>query len=330
MHPSLSTGRRRLVPPLALAAFIVVLATAFAWPTSHLEPRDVPIALTGSTHFVTTTTRALDDRAPGAFDITVAPTDAEGRAMLDDNEVDGVFEEGSTGPELVLGAAGRPAVAALLTSVEDQLRGGAGASLVTDEVAAPRDDPQSAVFTAAALPTVLGAIAVGAVLASSKGSRHDRLVRTAVVAVLSGIGLTLVLDTWLGALDGSWWALAGCYALGVGGIVAAINGLAHHFGRVGLVVGAATVMLLGNPLSGATSAPEMLPGGWSALGQILPPGALTNAVRAVGFYDDNGASSSVLILGAWALVGSLLLLVGSTTRPDHRRPEPQHTEGVTT
>ena len=311
---------RRLGLPLALAAFVTLLATAFAWPTSHVDPRDVPVALTGSSTFVSTTARALDARAPGAFDITVAPSEAAGRAMLDDNEVDGLFAQGPAGPRLVLGAAGRPAVASLLVSVESEMQRGTTPSLVSYEVPPPRSDPQSAVFTAAALPTVLGAIAVGAILASGKRSRHDRLLNTAIVAALSGVGLTLVMDSWLGALDGAWWALAGCYALGVGGIVAAINGLTHHFGRVGLVVAAATVMLLGNPLSGATSAPELLPHGWSALGEVLPPGALTNAIRAIAFYDDNGASSSVLILGAWVLVGSLLLLVGSTTGSGLDRP----------
>lgn len=319
MNSFFVTVLQRLRLPLGLAALITLLATAFAWPTSNVEPRDVPIALTGSTSFVVTTTRALDARAPGAFDITVAPTEAAGRAMLDDNQVDGLFEQTDGGPELVLGGAGRPAVAQLLTSVAGEMQPRSGPSLVTDEVPPPSDDPHSAVFAAAALPTVLGAIAAGAILASSGRSRHDRLLSAATVAVLSGVGLTFVLDNWLGALGGEWWEVAGCYALGVGAIVTAINGVTHHFGRTGLVVAAATVMLLGNPLSGATSAPELLPTGWSALGQVLPPGALTNAMRGIAYYDDNGASSSVLILGAWVVVGSLLLLAGSTAGPHGSR-----------
>ena len=82
------------------------------------------------------------------------------------------------------------------------------------------------------------------------------------------------------------------------------------FGRAGLVVAAATVMLLGNPLSGATSATQMLPDGWSALGRALPPGAFAGAVRAVAYYDENGASGPVLVLTAWVLAGALLMLAG--------------------
>jgi hypothetical protein len=319
MRSTLLAGVRHLRLPLALAAFITVLAAAFAWPTSNVAPRDVPIALTGSTHFVTTTARAMNAHAPGAFDITLAPDDATGRAMLEDNQVDGLFEETDLGPRLVLGAAGRPAVADLLTSVAGEMRQGSSPHLVADQVPPPSEDPHSAVFIAAALPTVLGAIAAGAILATSRRSRRDRLLSTAIVAVLGGVGLTLVLDNWLGALDGDWWALAGCYALGVGAIGVAINGLTHHFGRVGLVVAAATVMLVGNPLSGATSAPELLPHGWSALGQALPPGALASAIRAIAYYDKSGASSSVLVLTAWALVGSLLLLAGSSAGPGRSR-----------
>jgi hypothetical protein len=310
---------RSLRLPLALAGLVTVLATAFAWPTSHLEPRDVPIGLSGSPGFVSRTTAALNSHDPGAFDITVAPDDAAGRQMLRDNEIYGLFDESGTTSRLLLASAGRPAVAQLLTGVETEMSQGRSSSAVTEEVSSPADDPRSAVFTSAALPTVLGAIAAGVILGLTKRSRLDRLLSVALVAAVSGLALTLVLNTWLGALSGDWWTLAGCYALGVGAIISAINGLSNVFGRVGLIATAATVMLLGNPLSGATSAPELLPRGWSALGQVLPPGALATSLRDIAFYDGNGASSPVLALAAWAMVGTLLLVAGPATSLRRRR-----------
>lgn len=44
------------------AGFIVVLATDFAWPTSNLEPRDVPIALVGSLLLLVGSTNGSDRR----------------------------------------------------------------------------------------------------------------------------------------------------------------------------------------------------------------------------------------------------------------------------
>jgi hypothetical protein len=59
-------------------------------------------------------------------------------------------------------------------------------------------------------------------------------------------------------------------ALAVGGTVA---GLAALFGRAGAALGALLVVLVGNPLSGVASAPELPPEPAGAIGQMLPPGA---------------------------------------------------------
>ncbi len=318
---------RSLWLPLGLVGLITVLVTAFAWPTSHIEPRDVPVGISGSPRFISSVSAALNSQDDGAFDITVAPDDATGRQMLQDNVIDGLFAEKDGAPRVLLASAGRPVVAQLLTSTEAQIGRQSLPTGVSEEVASPSADPHSAVFTSAALPTVLGAIAAGLLLALSTRSRLNRLLSAALVAGLSGLTLALVLNTWLAALSGGWWTLAGCYALGVAAIMFAINGMSNIFGRIGLIGTAATIMLLGNPLSGATSAPELLPHGWSALGQVLPPGALANSVRAIAFYDDKGASSSVLVLAAWVVVGAVLLLAGPaarSTRTTSRDSSPTH------
>ena len=137
MHSLPLAALRSLRLPVALAALITVLATAFAWPASHLEPRDVPIGVTGSGTFVARITNALDAHDPGAFDVTVATDSPSGRAQLRDNEIDGLFSESAAGPRLVLASAGRPVVADLLTSVESELTGTGNGDVVTDEVPHP-------------------------------------------------------------------------------------------------------------------------------------------------------------------------------------------------
>ncbi len=305
---------RQVAAPLAPALLVTLLVTAFTWPTSHLEPRGVPVAVSGSPDFVDQTTHALDAAGADAFDITVAPDESAGDRLLRDNDVDGFFEEGGSGPQLRLAAAGRPAVAQLLTSVETSMAGRSAPPTVVTTVAAPSDDPRSAVFTASALPTILGSIAAGVLLSIYGGTRSRRLLGVVGVSSLSGVLLTVVMHDWLGALDGSWWAVWGLYTLAVGAVTGAIVGLHNVFGRAGMVAAAASLLLLGNPLSGATSAPELLPDGWSVLGQSMPPGALTSALRSVGFYDQHGASGPVAVLTAWVAVGLLLLTAGPASR----------------
>jgi hypothetical protein len=84
------------------------------------------------------------------------------------------------------------------------------------------------------------------------------------------------------------------------------------------------MMLLGNPLSGLTSAPEMLPSGWGSLGQLLPPGAAGTALRSVSFFDGAGAGRPFLVLSAWIAFGLLLCAFGATRTRSRRVVHARH------
>jgi predicted dinucleotide-binding enzyme len=88
------------------------------------------------------------------------------------------------------------------------------------------------------------------------------------------------------------------------------NGLRSALGDPGLAVGAALVILVGNPLSGLSSAPELLPSGWGALGQLLPPGAGGTLLRAAAYFDGHGSGGALLVLAAWLLIGIALVVLG--------------------
>jgi len=62
------------------------------------------------------------------------------------------------------------------------------------------------------------------------------------------------------------------------------------------------------------SAPEMLPAGWGAFGQFLPPGAAGQALRSAAYFDGAAAGGHLLVLGAWAVLGALLVTIGVLRR----------------
>jgi hypothetical protein len=132
-----------------------------------------------------------------------------------------------------------------------------------------------------------------------------------------------VLQFWLGSLEGNYWANSGVIAFSIAATSVAILGLEWLLGTVGLALGAATMMLLGNPLSGMTSAPEMLPTGWGTVGQLLPPGAAGTMLRAVAFFDGANITGPVLVLSAWLLGGLLLCIIGAVR--DRSRTVTDHT-----
>jgi hypothetical protein len=83
---------------------------------------------------------------------------------------------------------------------------------------------------------------------------------------------------------------------------------------VGLVVGSLLALLLGNPLSGLASAPEMLPSGWGAFGQLLPQGAAATLLRSTAFFSGAGATSAVVVLTCWVAAGATLVVIAALRR----------------
>lgn len=301
---------------LGLTAALAVLLVAFAWPPTQMAPRGVPLVLAGPAEATGQVETALAGQAgPGAFEITGVQSRDVAVAAIEAREAYGAVVLSAAGPELLVASAAGPVVAQMLTQVGTGLAEASGtAPVVTDVVPLPEGDPRGAVFGAGALPLVIGGMAVGMALALRLAGRLFRLVAGAGAAVAAGSALAGIQQYWLGALTGSYWANAGVYALAIAAMAAAVVGLHTAFGLAGAGVGAATILLLGNPLSGITSAPELLPEGWSTLGQLLPPGAAGTALRSVAFFDGAGAGVPLLVLTAWLVGGVALAALPSRRR----------------
>ncbi|MGN7137517.1 ABC transporter permease, partial [Streptomyces pseudogriseolus] len=127
------------------------------------------------------------------------------------------------------------------------------------------------------------------------------------------------------ALPGDRWAVTGTFALATLAVSAAVAGLAALLGRPGLGLGALLMMLIGNPFSGAASAPEMLPEPAGVIGQWLPPGAGVSLLRSVSYFDGAAATGPALTLTWWAVLGLGAVLVGHAMRgrtaPARNTPE---------
>jgi hypothetical protein len=190
---------------------------------------------------------------------------------------------------------------------------------VEDVVPAPAADPRGAGLAAAALPLALGGIATAG-LTSRLVRGRARQAATALAAAAAGGAVTAtVLGTWLGSVEGSWWTTSAVVALGIAATALVLLGLHDLLGTPGLALGAATTVLLGNPLSGLAGAPELLPEGWGTVGQWLPPGATGTLLRATAWFDGAGAGPALLVLAVWCSAGLALLAVGALRS---RRPAP--------
>jgi hypothetical protein len=306
------------------AVVLTVLLTAFAWPAVRSAPRDLPVAVAGPETATAALTEALATGQPGALAVRSVPDETAALAAIRDREVYGaVVVAPGAPPRVLVASAASPVVAQALTQVAAGLGAATGTDVpVEDVVPAPDADPRGAGLAAAALPLAIGGILTAALSSRLLPRVRQRVAAALGMAVAGGMVTATVLGTWLGSLSGGWWTLTGVVALGIAATALVLLGLEALAGTAGFAVGAATVVLLGNPLSGIATAPELLPGGWGALGRLLPPGATGSLLRSVSWFDGAGGGVPALVLTCWVLAGGALCVVGAAARSRRRSPVP--------
>ncbi|MEU5076563.1 ABC transporter permease [Streptomyces asoensis] len=262
----------------------------------------------------------------GAFDLHHYADGKAARTAVEDRTVYGAVVVTAEGPELPTASAASPVVAQLLREAVAERTAATGAGLRTvDVVAAPATDPRGAALGASVLPPALAGIAAGAVV-SLLGLRGIRAVGALVgAATLVGLVAAALAHSWLGVLTGGWWAEAAVLGLSTLAVSAAVAGCAALVGMPGIGAVSFLVMFLGNPFSGAASAPRMLPEPVGTIGQCLPPGAGTTLLRSVSFLDGAAAVGTALTLLWWAALDLGAVVPGSLLKqpPTLAAPTPE-------
>lgn len=309
-----ATPQRRMIAAMVLVPVFAALALwAFVWPAARVAPRDVPIGLAGPESAVTQLEKGFQQRGE-EFELHRYADAGAARAAIEDRTVYGALVAGAQGPEVLVASAASPAVAQLLQQAA-AAQSPNGQVKVTDVVAAPSGDPRGSGLVASLLPLGLAGLAAGAVVTLT-GLRGWRAAAALVGgALLVGVVGATIADTWLGTVDGNWAAEAGVLGLTVLATGSAIAGFAALIGPPGIGVGAVLMVLLGNPFSGVTSAPEMLPEPAGTLGQLLPPGAGASLLRSVAFFDGAAAGGPLLTLLVWVALGMALVFLGARRGP---------------
>lgn len=174
----------------------------------------------------------------------------------------------------------------------------------------PVRDPKGTGLAAGALPLALGGWMGAMIIMLLVPSPGRRVIAAIGVAVIGGLTVVACLQFLIGTFDGNFWltSLAGIF--GIAATCFTVLGLRERLGGAGLGIAAVLLVLLGNPLSGLASAPEMLPRPWGHIGQLLPPGATGTLMRDVSFFDGHGATRPFLTLAGYLILGLVLYRLG--------------------
>ena len=155
---------------------------------------------------------------------------------------------------------------------------------------------------------IIMAAAVGLVLEFRPAWRQ--ILALAMISAIAGLGAFLIAQSFLGALPHEYLATWAALSLTVLAIGATAAGLIALAGPAGLGLSAALMIFIGNPFSGASSAPQLLPVAVSHIGQWLPPGAAASLLRSTAYFGGHGASGHLSVLIIWSVLGLAAVVAG--------------------
>jgi hypothetical protein len=321
MSPAASLGRKPLlilVSAVALPLIVALAVLAFAWPAARIAPRDLPLGVVES-QLSEKTVLALEQAEPGAFTITLYGTDTAARDAIENREVYGALEPtASRGLTVLTASAASPMVAQLIVQVGDTLAAKSAAHgtplTVTsvDVVPSSSKDPRGIVISSALLPMTICSTIIAAAIAILVGIRPAwrQVLTLAAVCSLTALSAYLIAQGYLGALPGQHLETWAALALTMFAMSSTVAGFVALFGPRGMGLGAVLLVFLGNPFSGVTSAPELLPKVVSEIGQLLPPGAAASLLRDTAYFDGHGPVAHLAVLIGWSLFGIVAIAVG--------------------
>ena len=106
----------------------------------------------------------------------------------------------------------------------------------------------------------------------------------------------------------TWFALCAIAALTIFASGAATAGIQAAAGRAGTGLVILIFVILGNSASGGPFARPLLPGLWRTIGGVLSPGASVDLARSALFFGGARIAGPILVLLAWAALGTALAL----------------------
>jgi hypothetical protein len=283
-------ARAALRPVLIGTLLVTLFAFFFVYPTHDPEPNGLPVAVADG----------VDVQLGDGFEVVRVDDEVEAREAILDREVYGAFVPGP--PQLLIASGASVPVAQALAAAAEQ---GPTPSVPEDVRPVDEDDPRGVSINFVGLAVTITSI-LGALLLFNLAPTLPvawRLGSLALFSVLGGALAMLVVQVGIGVLPGSYFALAAVAALAIFAVASVSAAIIGAIGFPGVGLSFMLFLMLGNPGSGAASAPELLPEPWKTGGQFLPPGAAATGIRNVAYFDAARAEMWLTVLVVYAVIG---------------------------
>jgi prepilin-type processing-associated H-X9-DG protein len=309
--------RKSVVAVLGAPLLLAVLVVAFALPAARSAPHDVPIGVVGT------------PAQPGEANLTAAGFEVHHFATADDarlailhREIYGALVLGSpTEVGVLMATAASSTATGLIQAAGQKFAQMTGRTVAVDDLRSfPSSDPRGTGLAAGAFPLAVGGLMGGLIVMLLVPSVWGRLIAAAAFSVVGGLAIVATLQFVIGTFDGNFWMTSLAGMLGIAATCFTVLGLGQMLGNPGIGLAAVLLVLVGNPLSGLATGPEMLPPPSGTVGQFLPPGATGTLMRNVAFFDGHGTTTPTVILTCYLITGMILYSIAVRWRPGVRSP----------
>jgi hypothetical protein len=317
--------RRRSLSPddrKVLVVSLGILVAVFALVSSNVaanhspKPHGLPIGIVGTPAVADHARAELAQAAPGAFEIHTYRSLTSARTAVLHRSVYGAFQPVPS-PVLLVASAASPPVAVLLQKIFARVASRSGRALAAHDVAPlPSSDSTGATSYSAILSLIIVGLAGTTLVFTVTRHRPEalRVVATVVVGIGGGLITALITNVLVGAFPDHFFAVWGVATLFILAISLPIAAFQVIFGIAGTAIGALLFLVIGNPASGGSSAPELLPGFWRTLSQLLPPGAAVTSMRDVVYFNGHGSSQALIVLAVYAVLGAAVAMIAYSLR----------------
>lgn len=305
-------------------AFVISYVGAFHSPVPHR----IPVAVVAPQQASAKIVAQLNGLDGDPVEATAVPSAATARQWVLTREADAafLFDANGTKDTLLVASAGGPSVSQTATQIAQKIETAQKRQITVTDIRPPNaGDGRGMTSFYLVLGWVIGGYLTATIMGMAAGSRpanrQRTLIRLAVLAlyaVVSGIAGAAVVGPVFHALDGHFWALSGIGALVVLASAATALALQTLLGLLGTGVVILLFVVLGNPSSGGVYPAPLLPSFWSAIGQLLPPGAGTTVVRNTVYFSGHATAPALWVLGVYAAGGAVLAWAASW-RNERRR-----------
>ncbi|AVP66997.1 ABC-2 transporter permease [Prescottella equi] len=315
-------GSRKVMAALVVGVlalqlgFILSYVAAFHQPT----PRDISVAVVagpgvpaGIPQQSVDKLNALDGRP---VDARTAVDTAEVRQLLREREIQGAYVIAPNGTDtLITASAGGSSIASALESVFGQVAQSQDRQLVVrDEIPVGAHDNRGLSGFYLSIGWVVGGYLLAAAIGLIIGAPATLRQAWAHVAVMFGYSVVsgalgaLITTHVLGTFAGHWFPL---WILGTGVVFATglfTLGLRAAVGILAVPLAIAVFVVLGNPSAGGAFGANVIPSFYAAIGKWITPGAGTEGVRSIVYFDNVGLGQPTVALALYTAVGAVLLL----------------------